>query len=194
MLARLILASTSPYRQRLLERLGVVFQTVAPNVDEERAVGEGPQALVQRLSEAKARSVMAKFPGSLIIGSDQVASLGGEFLGKPGSHAAAVAQLRRSSGQKVDFFTGLCLLDAHTQRMQTAVVPFRVVFRSLTESRIERYLRREKPYDCAGSFKSEGLGIILFEKMQGDDPSALMGLPLMTLVSMFERIGLDVVG
>ncbi len=189
----LVLASTSPYRRRLLERLQVDFLAVAPDVNEERRAGEGAETLVRRLALAKARSVAGAHAGSLIIGSDQVAVLGGEILGKPGGHEAAVAQLRGASGREVDFFTGLCLLDVETGESQTAVVPFQVRFRALAPQRIERYLRREKPYDCAGSFKSEGLGIILFEKMHGDDPTALMGLPLITLTSMLERAGLQVV-
>ena len=191
----LVLASTSPYRRALLERLGLPFRVVAPGVDETARPGEetAPERLVRRLAEAKARSVAAAAPGALVIGCDQVAFLGGAVIGKPGSHDAAVAQLRRASGHSVDFFTGLCLIDGRDGSVQAEVVPFRVLFRRLDAGLIERYLRRDRPYDCAGSFKSEGLGVVLFEKMGGDDPSALMGLPLIALVRMLERAGVAVV-
>ncbi|MEJ2346925.1 MAG: Maf family nucleotide pyrophosphatase [Gammaproteobacteria bacterium] len=187
----LILGSTSPYRRELLERLGLAFETDAPDVDETRLAGESPQALV-RLSEAKARAVAARHPGALVIGSDQVAVLDGEIMGKPGDHGAAVRQLERASGCTVTFYTGLCLLNAASGGVQLEVVPFQVVFRALSAEQIERYLRREQPYNCAGSFKSEGLGIALFERMEGDDPSALMGLPLIRLTRMLEREGVSV--
>jgi septum formation protein len=188
----LILGSTSPYRRQLLERLDLAFETDAPEVDETRLAGESPEALVSRLSEAKARAVALRHPGALVIGSDQVAVLDGDIMGKPGAHGAAVRQLERASGRTVTFYTGLCVLNAASGRVQLEVVPFRVVFRALSAETIERYLRREQPYNCAGSFKSEGLGIALFERMQGDDPSALMGLPLIRLTRMLEREGLSV--
>lgn len=188
----LILGSTSPYRRQLLERLGLAFETDAPEVDESRHAGESPQALVARLSEAKAHAVAARHPSALVIGSDQVAVLDGQIMGKPGGHGAAVRQLQRASGRTVTFYTGLCLLNAASDQGQLEVVPFRVVFRALSAEQIERYLRREQPYNCAGSFKSEGLGIALFERMEGDDPSTLMGLPLIRLTRMLEREGVSV--
>lgn len=187
----LVLASTSPYRRELLARLGLPFGTDAPEVDETPLSGEAPEALVRRLSEAKARAVAARHPGAVIIGSDQVAVLDGEVIGKPGAFERAREQLRRASGRTVDFLTGLAVLDTRDGRLQLEVVPFRVVFRPLSEARIEAYLRRDEPYDCAGSFRSERLGVALFERMVGEDPTALMGLPLIRLVRMLEAVGLD---
>lgn len=189
---RLILASTSPYRRKLLNRLGLVFKAVAPDADESRYADEAPEALVRRLAEAKARAVAGRYPDALIIGSDQVAVIDGEILGKPGTHDAAVAQLRRLSGHKVTFLTGLCLLNSATGRVQLDMIPFYVAFRTLSDGMIERYLEREQPYNCAGSFKSEGLGIVLFERLEGDDPTALIGLPLIRLSRMLEAEGLSV--
>ncbi len=187
----LVLASTSPYRRDLLARLGLPFETDAPEVDETPLAGEAPETLVRRLSEAKARAVAARHPGAVVIGSDQVAVLDGEVIGKPGSFERAQEQLRRASGRTVDFLTGLAVLDTRDGRLQLEVVPFRVVFRPLSEARIEAYLRRDEPYDCAGSFRSERLGVALFERMEGEDPTALMGLPLIRLVRMLEAVGLD---
>jgi len=185
----LLLASTSPFRRELLARLGVPFETVAPDADETPLPGESPQHLVTRLAELKARAVAATRTG-LIIGSDQVASTGDGILGKPGSHARAAAQLNYLSGRQVSFYTGLCLLDTAGDTVQVDMVPFHVQFRTLTADQIERYLRAEQPYNCAGSFKSEGLGITLFEKMAGDDPTALIGLPLIRLTSMLAQAGI----
>jgi len=185
---RLILASTSPFRKELLTRLGVSFETASPDVDETRRNNESATALVRRLSEAKARAIGDSQPG-LVIGSDQVATLGDTVLGKPGSHERAVEQLRQLSGHAVIFQTGLCLLDSENDTQQLDVVPFTVHFRILDEAQIERYLRHDQPYNCAGSFKSEGLGITLFERMEGDDPSALIGLPLIRLTAMLEKAG-----
>lgn len=190
--SRLVLASTSPYRRELLNRLGLAFETAAPEVDESSRADEAPEALVRRLAEAKARAVAGRYPGALIIGSDQVAVIDGEILGKPGAHDAAVAQLQRLSGHKVTFLTGLCLLNSATGRAQLDMIPFHVVFRTLNDRMIERYLAREQPYNCAGSFKSEGLGIVLFERLEGDDPTALIGLPLIRLSRMLEAEGLSV--
>ena len=185
----IVLASTSPFRRQLLERLGVVFETAAPDVDESPIEGERPDALVLRLSEAKARAIGASRQG-LIIGSDQVATTGDDILGKPGSHARAIEQLRMLAGNRVTFHTGLCLLNSITGESQLDVVPFEVQFRQLDEAQIERYLRQDQPYNCAGSFKSEGLGITLFECMQGDDPTALIGLPLIRLTTMLAGAGI----
>ena len=189
---RLILASTSPFRRELLARLGLPFATQAPDADESRQSGEDAPALVARLAELKARVVARHEPAALIIGSDQAAVLDGAIIGKPGDHERAVAQLRRASGRTVTFFTGLCLLDSASGRRQVAVDLFRVVFRRLRPEMIESYLRREQPYHCAGSFKSEGLGIALFERLEGDDPTSLIGLPLIRLTRMLEAAGVAV--
>lgn len=188
----LVLASTSPYRRQLLERLGLRFTTRSPEIDEAALPGETPEHLVRRLSEAKARAVATTGRRELVIGSDQVAVIDDQVLGKPGTHARAVEQLLRASGKRVTFLTGLCLLDAATGGARVAVEPFAVVFRSLSGAMVESYLRREQPYNCAGSFKSEGLGIALFERMEGDDPNALIGLPLIRLIGMLEQEGLPV--
>jgi septum formation protein len=176
----------------VLERLGLPFATFAPEVDETRHGGEDATALVRRLAEAKARRAAEAFPRALVIGSDQVAVLGEQILTKPGDHARAVDQLRASSGQTVTFHTGLCLLNTATDDAQVDSVPFTVVFRTLTDPQIESYLRRERPYNSAGSFKSEALGIALFERMVGDDPTALIGLPLIRLTTMLAMEGVDV--
>jgi len=185
---RLILASTSPFRKELLTRLGLIFETAAPDVDETRRENESATTLVRRLSEAKARAIGAAQQG-LVIGSDQVATLGDTILGKPGSYERAMEQLRLLSGNAVTFQTGLCLLDSENDSLQLDVVPFTVHFRELDGTRIGRYLRHDQPYNCAGSFKSEGLGITLFERMEGDDPTALIGLPLIRLTAMLEKAG-----
>lgn len=190
----LILASTSPYRRSLLERLGLEFSVCSPDVDETPRAGESPMDLVRRLAEAKARAGAAQAGRALVIGSDQVAVVGDEVLGKPGSAERACAQLARLSGQRVVFLTGLCLFNSAEDRTQLEVVPFSVVFRHLSSTQIQDYVRREQPFNCAGSFKSEGLGIALFERMEGDDPTALIGLPLIRLVGMLEAEGLAVLG
>ncbi len=186
----LVLASSSPYRKQLLDRLGLAFSTVSPDIDETALHGETPDALVERLAEQKARAVGELHQG-LIIGSDQVATIDDDILGKPGNHEKAVAQLTRLSGNRVTFHTGLCLLDTAHHEAQVDVVPFTVQFRELSAAQIERYLHAEQPYNCAGSFKSEGLGITLFEKMLGEDPTALVGLPLVKLTEMLSRAGID---
>ena len=185
----LILASTSPFRRELLARLGIRFETAAPDVDESPLQDETPDTLVRRLSEAKARAVGAGCNG-LVIGSDQVATTGTDILGKPGTHERAAAQLQQLSGKRVTFHTGLCLLDSASGALQLDVVTYGVVFRQLDAERIERYLQHDRPYNCAGSFKSEGLGITLFERMEGDDPTALVGLPLIRLTSMLAEAGM----
>ena len=189
---RLILASTSPFRRKLLARLGLPFAVRAPEVDETRQPGEEAPALVARLAEWKAQAIARQEPAALVIGSDQAAVLDGEIVGKPGDHEQAAAQLRRASGRTVTFYTGLCLLDSASGQRQVAVDVFRVVFRRLTPAMIESYLRREQPYNCAGSFKSEGLGIVLFERLEGDDPTSLIGLPLIRLTRMLEVAGVAV--
>ncbi len=188
----LVLASTSPFRRQLLERLGVPFETFAPQLDESRHAGESAQQLVLRLSEAKARAGAGAFPDALIIGSDQVAVCGDDILGKPGDHDEACRQLARLAGQRVSFLTGLCLFDSGSGRVRSDLVPYHVTFRQLTAAQIERYLRAEQPYNCAGSFKSEGLGISLFESMDGADPSALIGLPLIRLVGWLNEAAIAV--
>lgn len=188
----LVLASTSPFRKALLERLGIAFETLSPAVDESRLPEEAADRLVMRLSEAKARAGAAVYPDGLIIGSDQVAVCGQEILGKPGNHARACEQLTLLSGQRVSFYTGLCLYDAASGNSKVDMLPYHVTFRHLSAEQIDRYLRAEQPYNCAGSFKSEGLGISLFERMQGDDPNALIGLPLIRLVSWLNEAGVAV--
>jgi MAF protein len=188
----LVLASTSPFRRALLERLGISFVTAAPATDESPRPRETPQQLVVRLSEDKARAVAALHPKALIIGSDQVACLDGRVMGKPGNRERAIEQLSRASGKTVVFYTGLCLLNARTNQARGLCEPFRVYFRPLSQSQIVSYLDRERPYNCAGSFKSEGLGIALFERLEGDDPNALIGLPLIRLIRMLEAEGVDV--
>lgn len=188
----LILASTSPYRRELLGRLGLSFSTANPQTDESPLPSEAPEALALRLSEAKARAVMAEHPDALIIGSDQVATVDGQIYGKPGNHERAVAQLKALSGKTVNFFTGLCLLNARTGQAELRGIPTLVTFRELSEREIENYLRREPAYNCAGSAKSEGLGIALLHCMQGDDPNALIGLPLIALCDMLRRQGVEI--
>jgi septum formation protein len=186
---RVVLASTSKYRQALLARLGLRFELAAPGVDESPLAGEGPAATALRLSELKARSVSGQFADALIIGSDQVAACEGVRLDKPGTHDNALRQLRRLSGKVAEFHTAISLLDTAAGRLQSRVVACRVAFRKLDEPRIESYLRREQPYDCAGSAKSEGLGIALIARIETDDPTSLVGLPLIALSEMLERAG-----
>lgn len=189
---KLILASTSPYRRELLGRLGLPFDITNPRVDETPLPGEAPESLALRLAEAKARAVAADHPDALIIGSDQVATVDGEIYGKPGSHDNAVAQLRTLSGRTVNFFTALCVLDARSGEADVRGVPTLVGFRELTDDEIENYLRREPAYNCAGSAKSEGLGVALLSSMRGDDPTALVGLPLIALCDMLRRHGMAI--
>lgn len=188
----IILASTSPYRRELLGRLGLPFSVANPQTDESPLPGETPEALALRLSEAKARAVATAHPRALIIGSDQVATVDGKIYGKPGDHSRAVQQLRELSGKTVNFFTGLCLYNAATGEAEVRGVPTLVAFRTLSDDEIEHYLRREPAYNCAGSAKSEGLGIALLHSMRGDDPNALVGLPLIALCDMLRRQGVAV--
>jgi MAF protein len=188
----IVLASTSPFRRELLGRLGLAFETAAPSVDEQPLAGESAQGLVLRLAESKARAVAPRYPDALIIGSDQVASIGGAVLGKPTNRQAALEQLAEASGRTALFRTGLCLLNATTGQAQVLCEPFKVHFRALSSRQIQSYIDREQPFDCAGSFKSEGLGIALFERLEGADPTALVGLPLIRLVDMLANEGVDV--
>lgn len=190
---RLILASTSPYRRALLQRLGIDFDVVAPQVDETPQGGEAPAALARRLARAKALAVAATAPEAVVIGSDQVAELDGEPVNKPGTHPAAVAQLRRLAGRTVRFHTALCLVRLAPERSVDAVVTTDVRYRMLDDAAIERYLLRERPYDCAGSAKVEGLGIVLTEGIRGDDPTALVGLPLIALTRWLPDFGIQVI-
>jgi len=185
----LVLASTSIYRRELLLRLQLPFSVVAPDVDETPLPGEAPERTAARLAELKARAVTEQFPDALIIGSDQVAVLERMHLGKPLTHENAFKQLRFMSGKTVVFHTALCLFHSGRNRVQHDVVASSVKFRKLSDALIERYLHREQPYHCAGSAKTEGLGIALIEKIQGDDPNALIGLPLISLVSMLANEG-----
>ena len=186
----LVLASTSAYRRALLQRLGLEFSVADPAVAEERRAGEAPHDMAKRLAEAKARAVAGRFPDGLIIGSDQVAECGDEILGKPMMHDNAVRQLRALSGREAVFHTAVCVHSARATAVR--VVPCRVLFRKLGDALIERYLAKEKPYDCAGSAKSEGLGIALIEKMESEDPTAIIGLPLIALVDLLREQGFDV--
>ena len=192
MIDTLVLASTSPYRKALLGKLQVKFEMASPDTDESALPGESPEQLVARLAEAKAKAIADRYPHALIIGSDQVAVVDGKIVGKPGDHDNAMAQLKRASGKRVTFLTGLCLYNTLSHRAQVEVAPFSVIFRELTDSQIEHYLQREQPYNCAGSFKSEGLGIALFERLEGDDPNTLIGLPLIRLIRMLESEGFPI--
>lgn len=185
----LVLASTSPYRRELLARLRMPFEVAAPGVDEASHPGEKPAALVERLARQKALAVAAAHPGALIIGSDQVAVLNGEPLSKPGTHDRAVAQLRGMRGRRIEFLTGLAVHSAPTGVTHSRVVPFAVEFRDFSDAEIEAYLEAERPYDCAGAAKAEGLGIALIRRMEGDDPNALIGLPLIALVDLLAMHG-----
>jgi MAF protein len=187
---QLVLGSTSPFRREILEKLRLPFLTEAPQVDETAVSGESPGQLVARLAEAKARDVARRHPDALIIGSDQVACVDGRILGKPGNRENAIRQLSAASGKAVVFHTGLCLLNAASGRCQIGVEPFTVRFRELDPRQIARYVDAEEPYNCAGSFKSEGYGITLFAAFEGRDPNALIGLPMMLLVEMLAREGI----
>ena len=188
---RLVLGSTSRYRRELLGRLGLAFEVAAPHVDEAALPGESPAATALRLSEAKARAVAARFPDALVIGSDQVADCNGAAVGKPGDRANAIALLRSLSGKTVTFHTGVALVDAASGRCQRDLVDVASTFRVLSDAEIAAYLDREAPYDCAGGVKSETLGIALFERIASDDPSALVGLPLIALCRMLRAEGVD---
>lgn len=190
---RIILASSSPYRRALLERLQIPFEVIAPEIDESARPGEIPQALAKRLAVEKAHKIATHHKSALVIGSDQVAVHDGVIVGKPHTHERAVAQLRKASGRIVALYTGLALINAVTGSIQSEVIPYRVTFRKLDDRTIENYLAKEQPYNCAGSVKSEGLGIALLEKFDGDDPNTLIGLPLIRLIRMLENEGVHVV-
>ncbi|HCM9642624.1 Maf family protein [Enterobacter hormaechei] len=183
----LVLASTSPYRRMLLEKLGIPFECAAPEVDETPQPGESPRHLVTRLAKEKAQSLAVRYPAHVIIGSDQVCVLDGEITGKPYTEEIACQQLLRARGSIVTFYTGLALYNSASGHLQTECEPFDVHFRHLSEQEIMDYVRRERPLNCAGSFKSEGLGIALFDKLDGRDPNTLVGLPLIALCQMLRR-------
>ena len=187
----LILASTSPYRRLLLEKLGIPFTCAAPEVDELPLPAETPRHLVLRLAQAKAQALAERFPHHLIIGSDQVCVLDGEITGKPHTEENARKQLKKASGNIVTFYTGLALYNSVNGQLQTECEPFDVHFRHLTEQEINHYVQKESPLNCAGSFKSEGLGIALFERFEGRDPNTLVGLPLIALCQMLRREGFN---
>lgn len=193
----ILLASSSPYRRELLARLGLTFEWASPDIDEsplsneDGEIDESADALVARLSLAKAKALAAEYPNHLIIGSDQVAVLGNQIIGKPHTYERAFTQLCNASGNQVIFKTGLCLLNASIGQSQVRIEEFKVEFRELSDNQIHHYLTYEQPYDCAGSFKCEGLGIALFSKLSGDDPNTLIGLPLIRLVDMLKAEGVD---
>ncbi|MFE4108729.1 Maf family protein [Kosakonia sp. YIM B13611] len=186
-MSQIILASTSPYRRALLDKIGLPFECAAPQTDETPHAGESPRHLVLRLAQEKAQSLAQKYPQHLIIGSDQVCVLDGEITGKPHTEENARQQLMKASGNIVTFYTGLALFNSATGHLQTECEPFDVHFRHLSEQEIDDYVRKERPLNCAGSFKSEGLGIALFERLEGRDPNTLVGLPLIALCQMLRR-------
>lgn len=189
----LILASSSIFRRELLQKLQLPFSSISPNVDEIILENEKPHETALRLAQDKARKIGNEYPHALIIGCDQVATLDGEQLGKPLNHSNATKQLKMMRGREVTFHSALCLFNAATGHMQTEVVPYLVRFRQLTDAQIENYLAKEQPYHCAGSAKSEGLGVALIERMVGDDPNALIGLPLIRLITMLNNEGVSVI-
>lgn len=189
MMTPVVLASTSPFRRQLLEKLGLPFITAAPEVDETPVPGENARQLVLRLARAKAQVLAKQFPAHLIIGSDQVCVLDGQITGKPHNEQNAIRQLRQARGKIISFYTGLALYNSANGHLQTECEPFDVHFRALSDSEIEGYVRREQPFQCAGSFKSEGLGITLFERLEGRDPNTLIGLPLIALCAMLRNEG-----
>ena len=189
---KLILASSSPYRRQLLEKLQLEFSCCSTNIDESPNTNEHPQALAVRLSIAKALAARKQFPNHLIIGSDQVAAFDGILLGKPGSRDQAFDQLKAQSGKKVSFYSGICVCDSNSGEFKTDIDICEVYFRTLSDAQITRYLEKEQPYDCAGSFKSESYGITLFSKIAGEDPNGLVGLPLIKLIRLLEAFGLAI--
>lgn len=190
---KLILASSSVYRKELLSRLQLPFTTQIPDVDESPLANETPAALVERLAIKKAQAIASHEDDALVIGCDQVAVHGNVIVGKPRDHEHAVAQLKAASGKSITLYTGLVLINSRTSNIQSEVVPYNVIFKKLKHEQIENYLRKEKPYHCAGSVKSEGLGIALLERFDGEDPNTLIGLPLIRLIKMLEYEGLSVI-
>ncbi len=190
---QLVLASTSPFRKQLLEKLHLQFITDKPNVDETPLAGETAIQLVERLAIAKAQALASNYDNALLIGSDQVCVNNGEILGKPGDFANAFAQLKAASAKKITFYTGLAVVNSKTGDVQSLVEPFTVQFRELSDAMIENYLNKEQPFNCAGSFKSEGYGIALFDSLEGKDPNSLIGLPLISLIRMLEAEGFAVI-
>jgi septum formation protein len=186
-MTKLLLGSSSRYRRELLNKLGIPFEWATPDIDESPLTGEGPSELVLRLAEAKARHLSTRYTNYLIIGADQVASFNGKIIGKPGNFNKAKEQLLQLRNQSLEFYTGLCLFNAQTQNCHLYLSTDKVQFRNLSEQEIDNYLHREQPFDCAGSFKSEGLGISLFTSIQSQDPSSLIGLPLIGLIDLLEK-------
>ncbi|MCB1949993.1 nucleoside triphosphate pyrophosphatase [Nitrosomonas sp.] len=189
----IVLGSSSVYRQELLKRLQIPFETASPQIDESVLPDEAAEQTARRLAESKARVVAKLYEQALVIGSDQVAVFNGVQLGKPLTYTNALKQLQLMRGNEVTFFTALCLLNSHTNQLQTRVVPYHVKFRQLSDRQIKSYLSKEQPYHCAGSAKSEGLGITLMEYMRGDDPNALIGLPLIALTEMLSKEGIEII-
>ncbi|WP_033576318.1 Maf family protein [Dickeya chrysanthemi] len=190
-MSRIVLASTSIYRKALLEKLGLPFVCAAPDIDETPHDGENAVSLVRRLAISKARALANRYPNHLIIGSDQVCVLEGAITGKPHTPENAIRQLQQASGRCITFYTGLALFNSSTAHLQSVVEPFDVYFRTLSTREIERYVDIEQPLDCAGSFKSEGLGITLFDRLSGRDPNTLIGLPLITLLELLREEGVN---
>ena len=193
MIPKLILASSSPYRRELLTKLGLQFQSISPEIDESSLINEAPQDTALRLAKLKAKKIAEKYPDALVIGCDQVATLDGIQLGKPISHENAVQQLQHQQGRTVIFYSALCLFNPIRNHMQSEVVPYEVKFRKLNDAQIENYLQIEKPYNCAGSAKSEGLGIALIEEMTVSDPNSLIGLPLIKLITMLNNENINII-
>ena len=189
----LILASSSRFRRRLLEQLDLPFRCISPDIDETPLPNESGEALVRRLSIEKAYAVAHELSGAIVVGSDQTAVHDGQIVGKPKDHAEAVSQLTNSSGKIITFYTGIALVNTNNNSLQVGVIPYQVHFRTITLEQIERYLERAQPYECCGSLRVDGLGIALLKRLRGDDPSALIGLPLTKLVQMLKKEGLDVI-
>ncbi len=192
-MTRIVLGSSSPFRKALLEKLDLSFDCDSPDIDETPLKNEHPKDMVARLAKQKADAIATRHPQSIIVASDQCATLDGKIIGKPGDHQTAVEQLTAASGRTVTFYTSLCVYNAGTNQYQEAVEPFYVYFRELSESQIDNYLKKEEPYNCAGSFKSEGLGISLFDRLEGNDPNTLIGLPLIQLIRMLETFHVKVI-
>jgi septum formation protein len=190
---QLILASSSPFRKELLARLHLPFETISPDIDESRQGEESAQDYVSRLAREKAWEIAKSHADAIVIGSDQCAYLNGQILGKPGSHENALRQLQAARGNEVIFYTGLCVMQQSSDFAEVDCIEYRVGFRGLSDAQIEHYLQVEQPYNCAGSFKSEGYGISLFSYMSGDDPTSIIGLPLIRLIAMLEAVGVEVV-